>query len=151
MTGLHTAGSWKKIVFVMAGLGLLLGLQLTGISAANAAPGQPAAPVAQAQQAQPDTVPSGTFRVFYPTEPPGGYVYLHCTASDEGNNPAPGQLVHPQTGIGVENLCSVRVWLAEYSNGTGYELCLSPNGDSGFVNIYRSYQDVGISTNGSNC
>ena len=153
MAELHTAGSWKKIVPALAALGLLLALQLTGMSAASAAPTHSAATVAHTQGAQPGTTPSGTFRVFYPTLPAGGYWWVHCTANNEGNNPAPGFLVAPSefAFVSVENLCSVRIWLAQYSNGTGYKLCLSPNGDSGYVNIYRSYQDIGVSANGSDC
>jgi hypothetical protein len=126
----------------------MLGFQLTGMSAASAAPSHPASSVGQAHQAKPDTTPSGTFYVFFPTDPPGGYVYTNCTA---GNHPTPGQLQVPPLGTYVENYCNVRVWLAEYSNGTGYELCISPNGNSGQVYIYRSYRDMGVSTNGSNC
>ena len=86
MTELHTAGSWKKIVPALAALGLLLALQLTGMSAASAAPTHSAATVAHTQGAQPGTTPSGTFRVFYPTLPAGGYWWVHCTANNEGNN-----------------------------------------------------------------
>jgi hypothetical protein len=37
MAGLHTARSWKKIILAVVALGLLLGLQLTGMQGASAA------------------------------------------------------------------------------------------------------------------
>jgi hypothetical protein len=145
MTGLHTAGSWKKMIFLMAALGLLLAVQLTGMSAASAAPSHPASYVTQLNGAHPDTTPSGQFEVgdpYYGND----FWFMNCTA---GNHSAPPHLSSPTPGSTfVHSYCNVRVWLAQYSNGTGYKLCVSP-GD--FVIIYRSYRDIGVSTNGSHC
>jgi hypothetical protein len=145
MTGLHTAVSCRKIILVMAALGLLLGLQLTEMSAASATPSHPTSHATQLYGAHPDTTPSGLFEVsdsYYGND----NVFLKCKA---GNQSAPSILSSPNPGdTSVENYCNVRVWLAQYSNGTGYKLCVSPGY---FVTIYRSYRDVGISTNGSNC
>ena len=104
MTRLHTARSWK-IIPVMAAGWLLLGLQLTGMSAASAASLHPVAPLANTMGVQPDTTPSGEFRVYFPTQPSGGYVYLTCTPGHEGNNPAPS-LLEPR---GREQKCETYV------------------------------------------
>ena len=148
MIGLHAMGSSRKVILALAALGLLLGLQLMGMSAAGAATSHPAVPVAQTHQAQLDTTPSGTFYYAYPCTYGFCYNSINCTA---GNHTAPGNLRAGTQGSFVLNDCNVRVWLAQYSNGTGYKLCLSPNAGTIRVWIYRAYADVGVSTNGSHC
>jgi hypothetical protein len=145
ITGIHTAGSWKKIILVMAALGLLLALQLTGMSAASAASSHPTPHATQLLGAHPDTTPSGLFEVtdLYHSN---DNEFVTCTAGDHAS---PSILKSPDWGYtSVENHCNVRVSLAQYSNGTGYTPCVSPGA---FVNIYRPYQVVGVSTNSNSC
>ena len=59
--------------------------------------------------------------------------------------PATGNL----DGTSVVNNCTVRVWLYEYADGSGYTLCLNPTSATGTLN--RSYKRIYISGNKSNC
>ena len=148
MNGHRAVRSSRKAILALAALGLLLGIQLTGMSAASATTSHPAVPAAQTHQAQPNTTPSGTFHYAYPCTYGFCYNSINCTA---GNHAAPANLRAGTQDSFVLNDCNVRVWLAQYSNGTGYKLCLSPNAGTIRVWIYRAYADVGVSTNGSHC
>jgi hypothetical protein len=148
MYGLRAVGTAGKVILALAALGLLLSMQVTGISAASAATSHQAAPVAQSHQAQPAITPSGTFHYAYPCTYGFCYNSINCTA---GNHAAPANMKRGTQDSFVLNDCNVRVWLAQYSNGTGYTLCLSPNAGTVRVWLYRAFADVGVSTNGSHC
>ena len=148
MNGLRAAGSSRKVLLALAALGLLLGIQLTAMSAASAATSHPAIPVAQTHQAQPSITPSGTFIYAWPCTYGFCYDYINCTA---GNHAAPTNMREGTPDSWVLNGCNVRVWLAQYANGTGYKLCLSPNAGTTRVWLYKAYADVAVSTNGAHC
>jgi hypothetical protein len=150
MNGLRAIVSARKVTYLLAALALLFGLQMMGMSvAANAGTSPSRTSVAQVHQARPDTAPNpdDDFYSYYENcEPNNCKFTLSCEA---GNTQSPIWLYNGWQLEYVINGCNVRVWLAEYSNGTGYTLCLSPY--SGQVPIYRSYEDIGVSTNGSSC
>jgi hypothetical protein len=148
MNGLRAVGSSRKVILALAALGLLLGIQLTEMSAASAATSHPAISFAQTHQAQPNTTPSGTFTYAWPCTYGFCYDYINCTA---GNHAAPANMKAGTQDSWVLNGCNVRVWLAQYANGTGYKLCLSPNAGTTRVWLYKAYADVGVSTNGAAC
>jgi hypothetical protein len=148
MNGLRAVSSSRKVILALAALGLLLGIQLPGMSAASAATSHPAIPFAQTHQAQPDTTPRGTFVYAYPASIGYAYDYVNCTA---GNHAAPVNMQRGTQDSWVLNGCNVRVWLAQYANGTGYKLCLSPNAGTTRVWLYKSYADLAVSTNGAHC
>jgi hypothetical protein len=50
----------------------------------------------------------------------------------------------------VENNCSVRMWLHQYVNGTGYNQCISPKTDPA-VNAFRTYRQVQVTSNTAAC
>jgi hypothetical protein len=124
MNRLRAVRSSRKVILALAALGLLLGLQLTETSAASAATSHPAVSVAQTHQAEPATTPSGTFYYAYPCTYGFCYNPINCIA---GNYAALANMARGTQGSFVLNDCNVRVWLHQYSNGTGYSLCLSPN------------------------
>jgi len=150
MKGLRAIVSASKVTYLLAALALLFGLQMMGMSvAANAGTSSSRTPVAQAHQARPDTTPNpdDDFFSFWDNCEPNNCQYtLSCEA---GNYQSPIWLYYGYQPENVLNGCNVRVWLAEYSNGTGYTLCLSPYSNT--VPIYRPYEDIGVSTNGSSC
>jgi hypothetical protein len=148
MNGLRAAGPSRKVILALSILGLLISLQITQISAADAATSHPAAPIAQTHQSQPATTPSGTFTYAYPCTYGFCYNYINCTA---GNHTAPANMRAGTQDAFVLNGCNVRVWLSQYSNGTGYNLCLSPNAGTTRVWLYRAFADVGVSTNSAHC
>jgi hypothetical protein len=148
MNGLRAVSSSRKVILALAALGLLLGIQLTGMSVAGAATSHPAIPFAQTHQAQPDTTPSGTFTYAYPASIGYAYDYISCTA---GNHAAPVNMREGTPDSWVLNGCNVRVWLAQNANGTGYELCLSPNAGTTRVFLSKSYADLAVSTNAAAC
>ena len=148
MNGLRAVRSSRKVILALAALGLLLGIQLTEMSAASAATSHPAIPFAQTHQAQPNTTPRGTFTYAWPCTYGFCYVYINCTA---GNHTAPVNMREGTQDSWVLNGCNVRVWLAQYANGTGYKLCVSPNAGTTRVWLYHAYADVGVSTNGAAC
>lgn len=117
-------------------------------TAANAATTNSAIPAAQMHTARPGTTAGGPFEIWYPCQPQGScYDNLSCNEGAIYN--APTWLAALYSNVYVVNDCTVRVWLAQYSNGTGYTFCLSPN--SGKVYIYRSYKQVKISSNPNHC
>ena len=148
MNGLRAVSSSRKVILALAALGLLLGIQLTGMSAAGAATSHPTIPFTQTHQAQPDTTPRGTFVYAYPASIGYAYDYINCTA---GNHTAPVNMREGTQDSWVLNGCNVRVWLAQYANGTGYKLCLSPNAGTTRVWLYHAYADLAVSTNAAAC
>lgn len=143
MIQLH-ARSVSKMILPLAALLLLPGLQA---AAADAATTHPADLVARAHQALPATTPSGLFQASDLSE---GNNNQFVSCSTAGNHIAPSNLYKLNAGSSyVMNGCNVRVWLAQNSDGSGYEFCVSP-GD-GPIYIYRPYHSVGVSTNGSPC
>jgi hypothetical protein len=148
MNGLRAVRSSRKVILALAALGLLLGIQLPGMSAASAATSHPAIPFAQTHQAQPNTTPRGTFVYAYPASIGYAYDYVNCTA---GNHAAPVNMQRGTQDSWVLNGCNVRVWLAQYANGTGYKLCLSPNAGTTRVWLYHAYADLAVSTNAAAC
>ena len=148
MNALRVVRSSRKVILALAALGLLLGIQLTEMSAASAATSHPAISFAQTHQAQPDTTPSGTFTYAWPCTYGFCYDYIGCTA---GNHSAPANMQAGTQDSWVLNGCNVRVWLSQYANGTGYKLCLSPNAGTTRVFLYKSYADLAVSTNSAAC
>jgi len=148
MRGSRTAGIARRVALTLGAVVLLLGIQAIGMSAAaDAATSRSAAPVAEAPQAVPATTPTGVFYTYYYNCIPNTCTSaLTCRA---GNHQPPAWLSLGEQPLQVINGCNVRVWLSQYSDGTGYKLCISP-GD-GPINIYRPYRNIGVSTNSSRC
>lgn len=73
-------------------------------------------------------------------------IYRHACVS--GAYPLNGWLLASQEPI-VENNCTVRVWLHQYSNGKGYALCIRKGSKTGVLK--RSYEQFQITTNPTNC
>lgn len=121
MHRLYKPKSLRKITLAIAAIGLSLGLQLAGVLPASATP---------------------FFQAFAPGLPTES---TPCSAGNYATGPV---LEGPALGANVKNGCSVRVWLAQNRNGTGYLLCISPGGAS---NINKSYLDIGVSTNKAHC
>ncbi len=144
----RTSKRLRKVVLALASLGLVLGLQVAGVSPARAVTAHPAASGAQLHQALAATTPSGDG--FWWGAPVSGGVWLDHQPCAAGNYSTDFALSDPAKGAWVTNDCNVRVWLHQYSNGTGYNLCISPS-PSATVFIYRSYQNIYVSTNGANC
>ena len=148
MTGFRAAGIARRITLALGAVVLLLGLQAIGMPvAANAATSHSAARAAEGLQAVPAVTPTGQFNTYYYNCIPSTCVStLRCTA---GNHQPSSWLSLGLQPLKVLSGCNVRVWLSQYSNGTGYKLCISPF--DGPINIYRPYRDIGVSTNPNRC
>jgi hypothetical protein len=120
----------SRLITAAAALGLAAGtLGLAGTaSAAETAPAAASGPALAAR--------TNYAIVKWNSEPPSATAYP-C------NGGADYQLI--QTSIpsvlGVINECSVRVWLHQNSNGSGYGFCISPHANVGVpARVYRQLQ-----------
>ena len=77
---------------------------------------------------------------------PQGCIFPYVCNS--GSYPSPGKLEASQDPI-VQNNCSVRVWLHQNSDGSGYATCINQGERTGILK--RDYQQFLISGTHSHC
>ena len=84
---------------------------------------------------------SNDVRIYTNTMPAGGYDSYACTWGKPYKAIA-------DPAYSIVNNCSVRIWLYQYSDGTGYNYCVSPGAT---LDPNRLYIRMWISYNTSNC
>lgn len=126
--GVATEDGRPRMKYLARALPLLaLSISVAGVLAATPASAQPQAPSYLAGSVQ---LINNNGRVYYQKS---------CTYR--------GGSVSPPTKL--SNGCAVRVWLYQYSNDTGYTLCVNPRSTTGaFARTYRAYW---VSSNSANC
>jgi hypothetical protein len=131
---------WKRIKLAL----LAIALGTAGASFAAALPASAATVPASAGihvVAQPNTpkVPEVAVRYVTFVDANGTQVAV-CFAGNEDSITAPEY---------VSNGCNTRVWIYQYSDETGYSLCLRPNSTTGHLG--REYHSFRIVSNRASC
>jgi hypothetical protein len=125
---------WKTIRVTL----LAIALGVAGASAAAAMPARAATMPAVHATAQPNAPEAPQVSVRYVT-----FVYSDGADAAVCFNGQEDSILAPEY---VSNGCTTRVWLYQYSNETGYSLCLRPNSTTGHLNrTYHSFRVVASS------
>jgi hypothetical protein len=82
-----------------------------------------------------------TSYLYFNTNPPTSQSVL-CQFGTTGN------VLHPSELYKVRNNCSVRMWLHQYADGSGYALCINHDSTALINRIYRQWQ---VTSNPANC
>jgi hypothetical protein len=133
----------SRLITAAAVLGLAastLGLAGTA-SAAEAAPAAASAP---ALAGRPNILDTNYATVNWNSEPPTSTSYA-CNGGADYQLPAG----LPGTIFSVWDNCSVRVWLHQNSNGSGYGFCISPH--KTFAVPFLVYRQLQITVNTAAC